>query len=121
MHERMFVEDQLLQEKYDAILDPIHIPDKYKINKAYYQKYETHKVHFYPKELDNRAKSLIKRVPTLKGDSLKMFNKDFSPLFEEDHVLKKLPQTYLCVVEFDMLKDEILIYSERLRKNGIFQ
>ena len=116
----MFVEDKLLKAKYDAILDPIHIPAKYKINKAYYPKHETQKIHFYPKELDDRANLLIKRVPTLKDDSLKMFNKDFSPLLEDDHVLKKLPQTYLCVVEFDMLKDEILIYSERLRKNGIF-
>ena len=49
---------------------------------------------------------------------LKLFNKDLSPLLATDDELKCLPPAYCVILEWDMLRDEGLLYAERLRLNG---
>ncbi|XP_013922137.1 PREDICTED: arylacetamide deacetylase-like 3 [Thamnophis sirtalis] len=42
-----------------------------------------------------------------------------SPLIAEDAVISKLPQTFLLTCEFDVLRDDGLLYVRRLTDNGV--
>jgi acetyl esterase/lipase len=42
-----------------------------------------------------------------------------SPVLADDDLLRKLPKTYLVVLEWDVLRDEELAYSYRLKKNDV--
>ncbi|EGT34521.1 hypothetical protein CAEBREN_15525 [Caenorhabditis brenneri] len=46
-----------------------------------------------------------------------LMNPDFSPLMRED--LSNLPPTMVITCEFDILRDEGLVYAERLKKSGV--
>lgn len=46
-----------------------------------------------------------------------LMNPDFSPLMRED--LSNLPPTMVITCEFDILRDEGLIYAHRLKKSGV--
>ncbi|XP_026545667.1 arylacetamide deacetylase-like 3 [Notechis scutatus] len=43
----------------------------------------------------------------------------FSPLLAEDTVIAKLPQTFLLTCEFDVLRDDGLLYMRRLTDNHV--
>uniref|UniRef100_A0A8D0BP36 Alpha/beta hydrolase fold-3 domain-containing protein n=1 Tax=Salvator merianae TaxID=96440 RepID=A0A8D0BP36_SALMN len=43
----------------------------------------------------------------------------FSPLFAENSVISKLPQACILTCEFDVLRDDGLLYKRRLEENGV--
>ncbi|NXA10073.1 ADCL4 protein, partial [Sapayoa aenigma] len=43
----------------------------------------------------------------------------FSPLLAEDSVVTQLPETFLLTCEFDVLRDDGLLYKKRLEDHGI--
>ena len=49
----------------------------------------------------------------------RLFEPDVSPLLVESCTLQHVPPTYLVSVEWDPLKDEGLLYAERLRECGV--
>jgi acetyl esterase/lipase len=44
---------------------------------------------------------------------------DNSPIFAPDELLAKSPKTWIAVMELDILRDEGLVYGERLKKVGV--
>uniref|UniRef100_A0A8D0DR90 Alpha/beta hydrolase fold-3 domain-containing protein n=1 Tax=Salvator merianae TaxID=96440 RepID=A0A8D0DR90_SALMN len=42
-----------------------------------------------------------------------------SPILDEDHVIRQLPETYLLTCEYDILRDDGLLYKKRLEDNGV--
>ena len=100
-------------------LDLKYIPHKYKQGKSYYKPYENESTvkGMYPAKLkpDN---ILLKNEDYAKRVGL-LCRADISAGLADDSLLKKLPPAYIIVVEHDELKDEALIYSERLKLNGI--
>lgn len=107
--------DSERKEKIKSYLDVDLIPDKYKHGKEYYAKYEP----IAKKSLFPESKSLLSHNSEL-GDLLKKIaDPTVSPLFYDDEHLAKLPKTYLLVLEWDSLKDECLLYAERLKRNKV--
>ncbi|XP_006264539.2 arylacetamide deacetylase-like 4 [Alligator mississippiensis] len=43
----------------------------------------------------------------------------FSPLLAEDAIICQLPETFILTCEFDVLRDDGLLYKKRLEDNGI--
>ncbi|KAJ7306497.1 hypothetical protein JRQ81_009852 [Phrynocephalus forsythii] len=43
----------------------------------------------------------------------------FSPLFAEDSVIRQLPETLIVSCEYDVLRDDSLLYKKRLEDNGV--
>ena len=100
-------------------LDLKYIPHKYKQGKSYYKPYENEKrvkemypVKLHPDNILLKNEDYAKRVGLL-------CRADISAGLADDSLLKKLPPAYTIVVEDDELKDEALIYSERLKLNEI--
>ncbi|XP_057895417.1 arylacetamide deacetylase-like 4 [Melospiza georgiana] len=48
-----------------------------------------------------------------------MFDPVFSPLLAEDSVIAQLPETFILTCEFDVLRDDGLLYKKRLEDHGI--
>ncbi|KAM9299033.1 uncharacterized protein PAF06_016030 [Gastrophryne carolinensis] len=49
----------------------------------------------------------------------KVFETNFSPLLAEDSVIGQLPKAYILTCEFDVLRDDGLLYKKRLEDNGV--
>lgn len=48
-----------------------------------------------------------------------VFDTHFSPLLAEDSVIRRLPKAYVLTCEFDVLRDDGILYKKRLEDNGI--
>ncbi|XP_048354146.1 arylacetamide deacetylase-like 4 [Sphaerodactylus townsendi] len=42
-----------------------------------------------------------------------------SPILDEDAVIQQLPQTYLLTCEYDLIRDDGLLYKKRLEENNV--
>ncbi|XP_058034261.1 arylacetamide deacetylase-like 4 isoform X2 [Ahaetulla prasina] len=42
-----------------------------------------------------------------------------SPIISEDDIVKQLPETYILTCEYDLLRDDGLLYKKRLEDNGV--
>ncbi|KAG8568760.1 hypothetical protein GDO81_014137 [Engystomops pustulosus] len=49
----------------------------------------------------------------------KAFDLSCSPLFSDDAVFRQLPKAYILTCEFDVLRDDGLLYKKRLEDNGV--
>ncbi|KAM4015735.1 arylacetamide deacetylase-like 4 [Anomaloglossus baeobatrachus] len=49
----------------------------------------------------------------------KAFDLPCSPLFCDDAVIRQLPQAYILTCEFDVLRDDGILYKKRLEDNGV--
>ncbi|XP_032991881.1 arylacetamide deacetylase-like 3 isoform X2 [Lacerta agilis] len=43
----------------------------------------------------------------------------FSPLLAEDDIIRQLPETFILTCEYDILRDDGLLYKKRLEDNGV--
>ncbi|KFP74587.1 Arylacetamide deacetylase-like 4, partial [Apaloderma vittatum] len=86
--------------KYRKWVSPDNIPEEFKV-----RGYKPHK----PREFKAEVFEKLKRYsePTL------------CPLFAEDAVVQKLPETFILTCEYDVLRDDGLLYKKRLEDNGV--
>ncbi|NWI98658.1 ADCL4 protein, partial [Crypturellus undulatus] len=86
--------------KYKKWVSADNIPDEFKIRGYKPQKNSSYKPEVY---------ETIKEV----------FAMTFSPLLAEDCILCQLPESYIVTCEFDVLRDDGLLYKKRLEENGV--
>ena len=105
----LLIDDLELRKKYESYFDVSLIPKEFK-NKFYYENYqnishlnELNSEHIFKK--DSKSVQIIKKI----------FDYEFSPALTD---LKDSPKTYIVILEWDSLKDENLIYAERLKSAG---
>ncbi|XP_015675866.1 arylacetamide deacetylase-like 3 [Protobothrops mucrosquamatus] len=103
----------------NELLKSSHVP---KATRLKYQKWlnannipEQFKVRGY-REQDHALSSFN---PQLHEEMKEMLSETFSPLLAEDAVVCKLPQTFLLTCEFDVLRDDGLLYMKRLIDNAV--
>ncbi|NWQ77800.1 ADCL4 protein, partial [Columbina picui] len=89
-----------LQLKYQKWVSPDYIPQEFKKGA-----YKPRTKHPFSKELYTLVKPLSDTV--------------LSPLLAEDSVIAQLPETFLLTCEFDVLRDDGLLYKKRLEDHGI--
>ena len=122
-HHTLAIQDAELRKKYDSYLNVDLIGDEYKVDRSYYDSYNQKKScnEIYPEQIDNDddETSIIRTDQSLRDSIVKMFSPEMSPLLVDDELLKKLPKAYFSIVECDAVKDDGLIYAERLRRNGV--
>jgi arylacetamide deacetylase-like 3/4 len=108
--------DENQRKKFNSYTDVSLIPEKYKLDKSYYNKYDQKDITNLIANDSNLIEDLDENI---KNRVINLFNSDASPGLADDHVLTKSPPTYFVILEWDPLKDECLIFSERLRKNNV--
>ena len=110
----LLIEDVEERKKFCDCLDVDLIPDIYKTGKIYYNNFNKFKKsELIEGKLENE--SVLNKNEYVR----KLFNEDVSPGLTNDELLKKLPTAYVVVCELDELKDEDIIYAERMRRNGV--
>lgn len=77
-----------------------------------------------PRELQMRGPIQEISPPTSPSDSidfiLKLLPKaTIRPLLAEDDIFPRLPETFILTCEFDLLRDDGLLYKKRLEDNGV--
>ncbi|KAJ7306499.1 hypothetical protein JRQ81_009854 [Phrynocephalus forsythii] len=87
--------------KYRKWLGPENIPDEFKSREV--------KLLPEPKHPFGELQDLIDQ---LCGPLL-------SPLLVEDAVLRQLPETFILTVQYDVLRDDGILYKKRLEDNGV--
>lgn len=107
------LDDPKEQEKIKSYCDSSLIPAEYRKN-AYYTNYSVDK-NF----AKNQAPSGLIKDEKLKEIFKKLTLPEVSPGFAEPKKLVGLPKAYFIVSGFDVLKDDGLLYAERLRKAGV--
>ncbi|KFV79460.1 Arylacetamide deacetylase-like 4, partial [Struthio camelus australis] len=89
-----------LQLKYQKWLSPDNIPEEFKT-----RGYKPRKIYPSSEELYAKAKPIFDPV--------------FSPLLAEDTVIPQLPEAFILTCEFDVLRDDGLLYKKRLEDHGV--
>ncbi|NXW95561.1 ADCL4 protein, partial [Alopecoenas beccarii] len=85
---------------YRKWLSPDNIPEKFKV-----QGYKPHVLLDCTTEVFEKVKRFCE--PTL------------SPLLAEDAVIRQLPESFILTCEYDVLRDDGLLYKKRLEDNGV--
>ncbi|XP_062822047.1 arylacetamide deacetylase-like 3 [Anolis carolinensis] len=57
--------------------------------------------------------------PKLYEQCKEITNPMFSPLLAEDDVIRQLPKTFILTCEYDVFRDDGLLYKKRLEDNGV--
>lgn len=108
------IEDQSLVEKFKSYFDLDNIPKEYKEGRTYY---EISEANIFPSQLGENH--VLKKNKTLAELFKKLYDPGLSPFLADDEILIHSPVSYFIVIERDALKDEAILFSERLRKLGV--
>lgn len=104
-----------LKLKIDKYLDLNRLDAKYRSHE-YYLDYNLKKKYYYPMD-KLKDEHLLRTDLNLANLLKKLYLPEVSPLLADD--LTRLPKTYLAVCEWDTLRDEGLLYAQRLKESGI--
>uniref|UniRef100_A0A8D2LMD0 Alpha/beta hydrolase fold-3 domain-containing protein n=1 Tax=Varanus komodoensis TaxID=61221 RepID=A0A8D2LMD0_VARKO len=71
-----------------------------------------------------KARGYVPQVPAPFSEKLyemykEVFDPIFSPLLAEDCVIRQLPETFILTCEYDIVRDDGLLYKKRLEDNGV--
>nr|XP_060615060.1 arylacetamide deacetylase-like 4 [Anolis sagrei ordinatus] len=103
----------------DDVLESRHVPESV-LRK--YRKWVS--ADLIPEEFKARGyrpqdTGLYEFKPKVYEEMKAVLEENFSPLFAPDETIAKLPQTYILTCEFDVLRDDGLLYKRRLEDNGV--
>ncbi|NXK37176.1 ADCL4 protein, partial [Piprites chloris] len=94
-----------------------HVPEDLRLK---YQKWVSS--DYIPQEFKTRSYKPSPTYPPseeLYAYTKAVFDPVFSPLLAEDSVVAQVPETFLLTCEFDVLRDDGLLYKKRLEDHGI--
>ncbi|XP_015264341.1 PREDICTED: arylacetamide deacetylase-like 3 [Gekko japonicus] len=101
----------------DLILEGAHVSEDMKMK---YKKWLS--VENIPEEFRKREAKVVTPAPPFRdiyeGFELAASPK-LSPLFAEDEVIRQLPETLILTCQYDVLRDEGILYKKRLEENGV--
>ncbi|XP_013043329.3 arylacetamide deacetylase-like 4 [Anser cygnoides] len=101
----------------EEVLEGSHIPIDIKLN---YKKWVS------PDNIPEKFKArgykpyVLLDCPTVVYETMKRFcEPNLCPLLAEDAVIQQLPESFILTCEFDVLRDDGLLYKKRLEDNGV--
>lgn len=99
------------------ILKGSHVPDEFR------QKYEKWlSLDNIPEQFKRRGyqrRPLAPYKPEVHHQVPNLLHATFSSLFVEDEMLRRFPETFIASCEYDVLRDDSLLYKKRLEDNGV--
>lgn len=109
------LDDPAERSRVISSLDIDQINSKYKQDMSYYKTAKAFAK--FPSQLPDDSR--LKQDKELRHMFKSVFKPEVSPLFAHDNDLKGLPKAYFILLEWDFLKDEGILYANRLRKAGV--
>ena len=108
-----------LADKYLKYLDPSLIGEEFinKEEKPFYQDYAKRVQRALNSEIG--PSSEILKEPQVKESLFKVFDHKVSPGLADQDKLVGLPKAHFVICEIDSLKDEGIIYAERLKQSNV--
>ncbi|XP_054857541.1 arylacetamide deacetylase-like 3 [Eublepharis macularius] len=102
---------------FKGVMKNAHVPDDVSVK---YRKWIS--ADHIPEEFKKRG--YVPIVPAPFSEKLYKlteicFQPTFCPLLAEDHIVQQLPETFLLTCEYDVLRDDGLLYKKRLEDNGV--
>jgi acetyl esterase/lipase len=113
------IEDLNLRKKYIDRMSPELIPKEFLESKSYYKTFMNISLNAFNLNFKLNENNLFKRDEYAADLAKKILSNDISPGLADDEQIKLLPKTYIVICEWDPLKDQELIYAQRLRNNGV--
>ncbi|XP_008489408.1 arylacetamide deacetylase-like 4 [Calypte anna] len=89
-----------MRQKYKKWVSADIVPDEFKV-----RGYVPHKSTCYKPQVHEAIKEILAGT--------------FSPLLAEDSIICQLPEAFIVTCEFDVLRDDGLLYKRRLEDNGV--
>ncbi|XP_060125954.1 arylacetamide deacetylase-like 4 [Zootoca vivipara] len=89
-----------LREKYQKWISADYIPEEFKA-----RGYVPHAPAPFSEELYEQVKRSAETM--------------FAPLLAEDDIIRQLPETFILTCEYDIIRDDGLLYKKRLEDNGV--
>jgi acetyl esterase/lipase len=108
------IEGEKERERILGYFDISKIPLAYKPDPVYY---ETHERVNVPTKVPEH--SILRREPELAEKYRTLLDPRVSPLLARNEDLIGLPKAYFIVLEWDPIKDEGLLYAQRLKEAGV--
>ena len=105
-------------QRINSYLSVSKIPDMYKREKNYYKKSENLKKK-NPLPVSLKENSVLSKDNKMVSLVEKFVYPEVSPLFADHENLVGLPRAYFILVEVDPIKDEGILYAERLKQAGV--
>ncbi|XP_032064264.1 arylacetamide deacetylase-like 3 [Thamnophis elegans] len=105
------------RDRANEIMANAHVPQEFM------RKYQNWiNVELIPEEFKSRG--YVPFVPGPVSEELftkcqMIFEPTFSPLLAEDAIIQKFPETFLLTCEYDIFRDDGLLYKKRLEDNGV--
>jgi acetyl esterase/lipase len=112
------ISDPVLREKIKSYYNIENIPAEFRRGKSYYETHPTFLGMMYPEYLGGTH--ILRNDARMASLFRKLHDPSISPLLADDEKLTGLPKAYFIVLEKDALKDEGLLYAERLKKAGVY-
>ncbi|KAL8198543.1 UNVERIFIED_CONTAM: hypothetical protein K2H54_015573 [Gekko kuhli] len=108
-----FIKDPALK---GDILKGSHVPDDFRLK---YRKWVS--ANNIPEEFKRgyREVPLAPYKPEIYKQFPELLEETFSSIFAEDHVIKQLPETFIVTCEYDVFRDDNLLYKKRLEDCGV--
>ncbi|XP_054857723.1 arylacetamide deacetylase-like 3 [Eublepharis macularius] len=102
---------------FKGVMKNAHVPDDMSVK---YRKWIS--ADHIPDEFKKRG--YVPKVPAPFSEKLYKvtglsFQPTFCPLLAEDDIVRQLPETFLLTCEYDVLRDDGLLYKKRLEDNGV--
>ncbi|XP_054857575.1 arylacetamide deacetylase-like 4 [Eublepharis macularius] len=111
---RYFMKDLSLQ---DDILNGSHVPDDFRLK--YGKRVSVDNLPERFKRQGHGQVPLAPYKPEVYKQVPELLQVTFSSIFAEDHIIKQLPETFIVTCEYDVVRDDNLLYKKRLEDCGV--
>uniref|UniRef100_A0ACB8EEH0 Uncharacterized protein n=1 Tax=Sphaerodactylus townsendi TaxID=933632 RepID=A0ACB8EEH0_9SAUR len=101
------------------VLESCHVPEDLKRKYSKWVSADLIPDEFKTRSYKPQDPALYKFKPQVYEQMKEVLEETFSPMLVEDAVIRKLPQTYMLICEFDVVRDDGLLYKKRLEDNGV--
>ncbi|XP_077167925.1 arylacetamide deacetylase-like 4 [Paroedura picta] len=101
------------------VLESCHVPEDLKQKYSQWVSADLIPEEYKTRGYEPQDPALYKFKPQVYEQIKEVLDETFSPLLVEDAVIRKLPQTYILICEFDVVRDDGLLYKKRLEDNGV--
>ncbi|XP_063173540.1 arylacetamide deacetylase-like 4 [Candoia aspera] len=111
---KFFLKDSSLK---DDILKGCHVPDEFRLK---YKKWVS--LDNIPEKFKRRGYKRIPLAPfkpEIYSQLPNILDTSFSSLLAEDVVMQQLPETFIASCEYDVFRDDSILYKKRLEDNGV--